>query len=69
MSLAEFLPGLLEHGEARFSERPIITEKDRAESRTFLQEAFARYRLEVAGPRIELDAGVGLDAVSRTEEL
>lgn len=64
MSLAEFLPGLLEHGEARFSERPNITERDRAECRTFLQEAFARYRLEVPGPLIALDAEIALAAAA-----
>jgi hypothetical protein len=62
MSLAEFLPRLLEHGEARFDQRPTFTQADRMQARPQLQQAFERYRLDVGGPAIAFDADIALAA-------
>src|SRR5262249_11578098 len=62
MSLAEFLPRLLEHGEVRFSQRPTSLPSDRVKSRTILAEAYENYRLDIAGPLIPFDAEIALTA-------
>jgi hypothetical protein len=62
MSLTEFLPRLLEHGEARFRQRPSFAQDDRMRTRTLLQQAFEGYRLDVAGSLIEFDSDIALAA-------
>src|SRR5947209_17403855 len=62
MSLAAFLPPLLEHGEVRFRERPISPALDRAEARAILEDAYELYRLDIAGPLISFDAEIALAA-------
>jgi hypothetical protein len=62
MSLAEFLQRLLEHGEARFSQRPTIARADRTQAGPLLQRAFERYRLDVGGPLIAFDGDIALAA-------
>lgn len=52
-ALATFLEHLFATGEARLTERP--DGGDRREVRAVLRKAFAEYRLDVAGPPIELD--------------
>jgi hypothetical protein len=51
--LSPFLDHLFATGEARLTERP--GGDDRYEVREALRRAFAEYRLDVAGPPIELD--------------
>jgi hypothetical protein len=51
--LAPFLDRLFATGEARLTGRP--DGDDGREARTVLRRAFAEYRLDVAGPPIELD--------------
>jgi len=58
--LAPFLEHLFATGEARLAE-PIELD-DRAEVETVLNRAFQRYRLDVAGPRIEFDTPAGAAA-------
>jgi hypothetical protein len=67
MSLAEFLPRLLEHGEVRLRRRPTPSPADREQARRVLQDAFVHYRLDVAGPVIAFDAASALAAAEAVQ--
>jgi MoxR-vWA-beta-propeller ternary system domain bpX4 len=58
--LSPFLDHLFATGEARLAERPGAD--DRHEVRESLRRAFAEYRLDVAGPLIELDEEAAMAA-------
>src|SRR6516164_1327234 len=62
MSLAEFLPPLLEYGEVRFRRRPTSSPADTDQARSILEEAYANHRLEIAGPLLPIDGATALSA-------
>ena len=64
-SLAEFLRGLLKEGVAVLRAPPPAKRHKRREAVTLLAEAFADYRLDVAGPPILFDADAGLAAAEQ----
>jgi hypothetical protein len=55
-SLLAFVRRLLEEGEVRLEERPNPSAKERAEAEAFLAQAYAAYRLEIAGALLDYDA-------------
>jgi hypothetical protein len=59
-ALTPFLDHLLTTGEARLTARP--EPDDRRDVEEVLRRAFAEYRLDVAGPRIEFDAEAAVAA-------
>jgi MoxR-vWA-beta-propeller ternary system domain bpX4 len=59
-ALAEFLQHLFATGEARLTDRP--KSDDRREATAVLRQAFAEYRMDVAGPPVEFDEQAGLAA-------
>jgi hypothetical protein len=59
--LGTFLRGLLHRGRVAFRSRP-VPEEGPGRSLAVLEEAFAAYRLEVAGPLIAFGPGVALTA-------
>jgi hypothetical protein len=59
-ALAPFLERLFTTGEARLTARP--EPDDRRDVETMLRRAFAEYRLDVAGPPIDLDFDAALAA-------
>src|SRR5438132_1128510 len=61
-SLAEFLQQLLYQGEAVLRERPRHSHAEQDEARQVMVEAYADYRLAVAGPVVEFDAKTALTA-------
>jgi len=58
--LNEFLEHLFATGEARLAEP--VELGDRSEVESVLDRAFRRYRLDIAGPRIEFDRSAGVAA-------
>lgn len=61
-SFAEFLQQLLSQGEVVLRERPRHSHAEQGEARRVLTEAYADYRLDVAGPLIDFDAKTALAA-------
>jgi hypothetical protein len=61
-SLAAFLERLLRDGEVVLREKPRVARRPEPEAREFLERAYAEYRLEVASPLIDFDAGAALAA-------
>jgi hypothetical protein len=67
-TLADFVHQLLWHGRAILTERPAVDEHQRAAAVLILTQAFADYRLDVAGPPIEFDARTALAAAELVRE-
>jgi hypothetical protein len=61
-SLAAFARRLLNAGEIRLTERPRPSADQRAGAAVFLADAYADYRLEIAGPALPFDADSALAA-------
>jgi len=60
--LTEFIRRLLDQGEAVLKGRPQSSQSQHEAVAAFLREAFADYRLEIAGPLIEFDAATAVAA-------
>src|SRR5262245_43628664 len=60
--LVDFLRQLLETGEIAFQERPVESPSQHSAAAGFLREAYSYYRLEVAGPLLDFNAEVGIQA-------
>jgi hypothetical protein len=61
-ALTAFLQALLKHGTVVFREPPVPSKDERAGVLPVLQRAFADYRLDIAGPRLEFQADTALAA-------
>jgi hypothetical protein len=61
-ALADFLQRLFAEGRVVFTEPPIPSRRPDGEAVDLLRRAYADYRLEVAGPRIDFDADTALAA-------
>jgi len=61
-ALTEFVRRLFEQGEAVLKARPDSSPSQQEEAAAFLREAFAAYRLEIAGPVLEFDAATAVAA-------
>jgi hypothetical protein len=59
---ADFLERLLSGQSLVFAGRPLARRRDQGEALAVLQEAYARYALEVAGPPIPFQARIALHA-------
>jgi hypothetical protein len=59
---AALLAQLLTDGEVRFTAKPAFDPRDRPRAAELLENAYADYRLAVAGPLLPFDAGAALDA-------
>src|SRR5436309_1707275 len=61
-SFLEFVRGLVDEGEVVLSAPPRPSASQRAEAAPFLESVYSDYRLEVAGPLVEFDAGTAVAA-------
>jgi hypothetical protein len=61
-ALTEFVRRLLDQGEAILKGRPDSSQSQQEAATAFLREAFADYRLEIAGPLLEFDAATAVAA-------
>jgi hypothetical protein len=62
MSLAAFLHRLFREGTVVLRERPRLQPAEQREVLLMLEGAHAAYRLDIAGPAVEFDAGMALGA-------
>ena len=61
-ALTEFVRRLFDQGEAVLKTRPDSSQSQQEAATAFLREAFADYRLQIAGPLIEFDAATAIAA-------
>src|SRR5438132_4618804 len=61
-ALTEFVRRLLDQGEAILKGRPDSLQSQQEAAAAYLREAFADYRLEIAGPLLEFDAATAVAA-------
>ncbi len=61
-ALTEFVRCLLDQGEAILKGRPDSSQRQQEAATAYLREAFANYRLEIAGPLLEFDAATAVAA-------